>query len=42
MVARVLGFRAAGAKLREVIQGVVQDLIEAATVELRDGRIYLP
>ncbi len=42
MVARALGFRSTGAKLRQVVDGVVHDLIEAATLEVRDGRIYLP
>ncbi|HEY2159247.1 MAG TPA: DUF3320 domain-containing protein, partial [Isosphaeraceae bacterium] len=42
MVARVLGFRSTGLKLKEVIDGVVQGLITASAIELRDGRIYLP
>ncbi len=41
MVTRTLGFRSTGAKLREVIEGVVQDLVDGAAIELRDGRIYL-
>jgi hypothetical protein len=42
MVARALGFRSTGAKLREAIDGAAEALIAGEGIELREGRIYRP
>lgn len=41
MVAKALGFKATGAKLKETIEGVLQRVVEDNVLDLRDERLYL-
>jgi very-short-patch-repair endonuclease len=42
MVARALGFRSAGAKLREAVDAVAGRIVEEGRAILRDEKLYLP
>jgi hypothetical protein len=42
MVGRLLGFKATGAKLKEMIEGVVSSMLEDSEVVSRDEKLFLP
>jgi hypothetical protein len=42
MIARVLGFKATSAKLKDLIEKVLTHMIEENAVSLRDEKLFLP
>jgi hypothetical protein len=42
MVGRLLGFKATGANLKEMIEGVVSSMLEDSEVVSRDEKLFLP
>ena len=42
VIARVLGFKATSAKLRELVEQVLARLIEENAVDVRDGKLFRP
>lgn len=41
MVAKALGFKAAGAKLKDTIEGVLKHIVEHGVLDLRDEKLFV-
>jgi hypothetical protein len=42
MAARVLGFKAAGSRLKGALEQVLARMLEEGAVLLRDGKLFVP